>query len=78
MRKPDDYRCEKTIDIEDYIKMEKDKKTKITIEATYKSGRVERLTESLTSAGKIHGRTLKKINDLRSFPTVERVEYELT
>ena len=69
----EEYRCEQTIDLEEYLMSDK-KKTQYEIRATYKSGREESFHGKITASGGLNKRDSKIYNDLKSFPTIEKVE----
>lgn len=68
------YRCNKTIDLEEAIKMKKDVYDKHgTATVKYKSGREEVSPVLINQNGLIHKASDKKMRAFRNFPTVESV-----
>lgn len=68
-------RCKQTIDLEDWL-MENKAKENYLITATYKSGRTEEFRGKLLKGETLPKLLLKKINNLRAFPTVTDVTIE--
>jgi len=73
-----EYRCNLTYDIEELIAMKTNGiPTKFTVTAHYKSGRTEEINGELNKGGVLGKAAQKRIAELRSFPTVEKVDVRL-
>jgi hypothetical protein len=66
-------RCDQTIDIEEFIEMEKRKEQAIAT-ITYNSGRTETITGKLKADESFYKTFTDKINAFKSFPTVVSVD----
>lgn len=72
-KEDDDYRCTKTIDLEEII-MTQEKHENIRAVVTYKSGREETFSGKLQKDGTPYKTFASKVADLRAFPTVVDVK----
>lgn len=69
------YKCNETIDLEEYLDMHsEDKPTKIKAVATYVSGRTEEIHGKINSDGQADARFRTRLEHLRAFPTVTKVD----
>lgn len=71
----EEYRCNQTVDLEEYIMENKDKTIGI-IKAEYRSGRVEEFRSELLKGGSLSRKEQSRLDDLRNFPSVAKVSIE--
>lgn len=79
-KSPSPYRCKDTVDLEELIAMktEKEKPTKATATITYASGREEILIGEINKNGIYDKVFREKLNQLKNFPTVQKIEIKKT
>lgn len=70
------YKCEQTIDLEDFLKMSEPKPNRIKYTVLYNSGRIEEFVGKIKADGLIDKDTSARLDKYKKLTTIKKISHE--